>query len=400
MTNLANLIINRITNSPQQSITFAEYMDLVLYDSQFGYYGSGNLEIGSQGDFFTSVSLGVDFSELLAEQFVQMWEILGHPHPFMLVEMGAGQGLLAVDILNYLATKHPDLFKSLEYIIIEQAQGLIKQQQKLLQPWLEKDLHLSWRSWSEIPANSIVGCCFSNELVDAFPVHRLVINQGKLQEIYLTHSEKGLVEMFGELSTPKLTEYFQLVGIDLPSQAYQDGYCTEVNLAALAWLETVAQRLHRGYLLTIDYGYSAERYYSPQRLQGTLKCYYQHRHHDNPYVNLGQQDLTAHVDFTALEKQGESYGLKKVGFTHQALFLMSLGLGDRLQQLSLPTTGKLDLGQVLRKRDALHQLIDPTGLGKFGVLVQGTEDCYQFSLKGLQFPELSLGYRGSRGLNN
>ena len=393
MKNITELIVNHITNSTEQRITFAEYMDLVLYDSQFGYYGSGKVQIGSQGDFFTSASLGKDFGELLAKQFVQMWELLGNPHPFMLVEMGAGQGLIAADILDYLQNQHQNLFQSLEYIIIEQAPVLIQQQQKLLQPWREQGVNLSWRSWSEIPINSIVGCCFSNELVDAFPVHRVVINPGKLQEIYLTYSETKLVEIFGELSTPKLTEYFQLIGVDLTSEAYPDGYCTEVNLAITPWLERVSQCLQRGYLLTIDYGYNAQRYYSPQRRQGTLQCYYQHRHHDNPYINLGEQDLTAHVDFTALERQGERCGLRKVGCTHQALFLMSLGLGDRLQQLSNPVTAKLDLGQLLRRRDALHQLIDPSGLGKFMVLVQGTEDCYQFPLQGLQSPGLGMGYK-------
>ncbi|MFW6359876.1 MAG: class I SAM-dependent methyltransferase, partial [Chroococcales cyanobacterium] len=236
------------------------------------------------------------------------------------------------------------------------------------QRWLDAGVNLDWKSWAEIPENSIVGCWFSNELVDALPVHLVTVEGGMLKEVYVTVSDEHFVEVTGEISTPRLGEYFGEVGVNLPSKAYPNEYRTEVNLAALDWLETVSRRLRRGYLLTIDYGYPAFKYYHPQRHEGTLKCYYQHRHHNNPYVNVGSQDITAHVDFTALEVQGQSLGLEKVGFTKQGLFLMALGLGDRLSELS---SGKLNLQEVLSRRNALHQLIDPTGLGGFGVLIQG-----------------------------
>ena len=148
---------------------------------------------------------------------------------------------------------------------------------------------------------------------------------------------------------------------------YPENYRTEVNLKALDWLENVTNKIKKGYLLTIDYGYNASKYYHPQRYQGTLNCYYQHRHHHNPYVNLGQQDITTHVNFTALEKQGQLLGLETLGLTKQGLFLMALGLGDRLSALS---NGQYSLSDVLTRRDALHQLIDPTGLGGFQVLIQ------------------------------
>ena len=380
---LQDFIFEHIASTPQKRITFAEYMDLVLYQPEYGYYSAGKVKIGSQGDFFTSASLGSYFGELLAKQFAEMWKTLDCPRPFTLLEMGAGQGLLANDILHYLHLHHQDFWANLQYIIVEQAPAFISEQQKLLQPWQEKGLNISWHSWSEIPENSIIGCCFSNELVDAFPVHRITVKEGKLQEIYVEVSGDKLIEIADEISTDKLTEYFQLIDINLPSQAYPEGYFTEVKLAALDWLETVAKRLQKGYLLTIDYGYPAQRYYSPQRREGTLKCYYQHRHHNNPYVNLGSQDLTCHVDFTALEIQGEKCGLPKVDFTKQALFLMALGLGDRLANL---TNTKLDLNTMLKRRNALQQLIDPTGLGNFGVLLQATPNCQDFDLTG--FPDI------------
>ena len=177
------------------------------------------------------------------------------------------------------------------------------------------------------------------------------------------------------------------MGIDLTQSSYADGYRSEINLAALDWLSIVADRLQRGYVLTIDYGYPASRYYNPRRSQGTLQCYYQHRYHDNPYINIGQQDITAHVDFTALERWGKQCGLEKVGFTQQGLFLMALGLGSRIAALSHQ---EIPISQLLQRRSALHQLLDPVGLGGFGVLVQSkglNEKEKSQSLKGLTVPE-------------
>ena len=158
-----------------------------------------------------------------------------------------------------------------------------------------------------------------------------------------------------------------------------------MNLAALDWIATVADRLRQGYLLTIDYGYAADRYYSHNRSQGTLQCYYQHAHHSDPYVAIGQQDITAHVDFTALEKQGERCGLQKIGFTPQGLFLMALGLGDRIAALSQSNVDQ-PLPDILRRREALHALINPMGVGNFGVLVQAkglSQVALRSPLKGL-----------------
>jgi len=385
---LCEAIARRIAESPQRRITFAEYMDLVLYHPQHGYYATKAIAIGPQGDFFTSPHLGADFGEMLAEQFAQMWQILGQPQPFTLLEMGAGQGILVSDILKYLQQHYPDFFTALEYVIVEKSTTLRQQQQQRLQ-----GLPLQWCSWQEIPTASITGCCFSNELVDALPVHQFMIEGGQLREIYVT-TKRGegreargeFIEVVGEPSTPQLAEYFELINIEFPSGTYPDGYRSEVNLAALDWLSTVADKLQRGYLLTIDYGYPAQRYYNPMRSQGTLQCYYRHRHHDNPYINIGRQDITAHVDFTALERWGEVCGLHNIGFTQQGLFLMALGLGDRIAALS--TTSDQSIQQILRRRDALHQLIDPIGLGRFGVLVQSKGLAAEIAqpLKGLSLP--------------
>lgn len=386
---LGEIIAERITGSSDFRITFAEYMDWVLYHPQHGYYATASTKIGAMGDFFTAPHLGADFGELLAEQFVQMWQILEQPDRFTLVEMGAGQGVLATDILSHLQHHSSQLFTHLEYIIVERAATLINEQQRRLQLFVEQGASLRWCQLNEIVPASITGCFFSNELVDALPVHQVMLDAGTLKEVYVSlaaddRAQPPFVEVVGELSTPRLRDYFDFVGVDLTSPRYPDHYRTEVNLAALDWISQVADRLQRGYVMTIDYGYPSDRYYNPVRSEGTLQCYYHHRYHANPYLYIGQQDITAHVDFTALERQGALSGLKTVGFTKQGLFLMALGLGERIAALSRSTATDADtIGATLRRREALHTLIDPMRLGNFGVLIQ-SKGVKQERLNGLR----------------
>jgi len=361
---LVRVIHDRINNSSQQRITFADYMESVLYHPQYGYYASTAERISESGDFLTSPHLADDFGEMLTIQLYQIWQILGEPQLFRIVEMGAGRGVLAAQILEYSSRSDPEFFRSIDYIIIEAAPAMIIAQQSRL-----KNLPVRWCEWTEIPDRSIVGCFLSNELIDAFGVHQVVVVEDKLQEVYVTIGDKDRVfnETIDELSTDRLETYWQLNQINLLSGKYPDGYRTEVNLAALRWLEQVFKKLQRGYVISIDYGYTAERYYNPMRAQGTLQCYYQHAYHNDPYINIGNQDLTAHVDFTALQNQGELLGLQTVGFIQQGMFLMALGLGERITAIS--SSGG-DIQSLLHRRQNLHQLIDPMGLGKFGVLIQ------------------------------
>ena len=364
---LYKIVLKFITESPHSRITFAEYMDLVLYHPEYGYYSSPVVDIGKKGDFFTSVALGKDFGELLAIQLQEMWQKLGYPKLFTVVEMGAGNGNLAKDILSYWSSNNPEIIAHLQYIIVEKSLSLKQIQQRALQEFNGR-IDLKWQSWEYLLDDSLVGCCFSNELIDAFAVHQVMIDNDKLQEIYLTVENDSIKEIQDDVSTEYIYKYFDLVAIDWTNKDYPKNYRTEVNLAALDWLNTVSKKLQQGYILTIDYGYPAVKYYHPQRSQGTLQCYYQHRRHNNPYVNLGQQDITAHIDFTALENQGKLVDLETLGLTKQGMFLMALGIGDRLNDLS---SGKYNVMEILQRRDALHQLINPMGLGDFGVLIQG-----------------------------
>ena len=363
---LLDKIIQKINTTPEQKITFAQYMDLCLYDPEYGYYHSNNLKIGKEGDFFTSASISPDFGELLAIQMEKFWHLLGKPKPFYLVEMGAGEGFLALNLLLFLADNYPDIIDNLEYIIIEKSTSLREQQKELLAQKLPDNIKVKWSYLDDLEDESIIGCFFSNELIDAMPVHLVRWQQEELQEIYLTNNNGKIEEVCDSLSTNKIADYFQQFDI-IFSSAYPDNYQTEVNLAALDWLKSVSTKLKKGYILTIDYGYTADKYYHPQRFQGTLKCYYQHRHHNNPYVNIGNQDITSHINFTALQNYGLSLGLSNVDYIPQALFLIKLGLGDRLNDLS---NGKIPLSKILSRRNQLHSLINPEGLGNFKVLLQ------------------------------
>jgi SAM-dependent MidA family methyltransferase len=390
---LPNLIASRINQSPNQRITFADYMNWVLYEPALGYYTAQRQKIGAGGDFVTSPHLGADFGELLAEQFLDLWISLERPSSFQVIEMGAGQGLIAADVLRYLHEQSPRpdyaaFWQALEYIIIEKAAILIAEQQYKLK-FFAADQKVTWTTWEEIPDRSVVGCFFSNELVDAFPVHRIEIQSGQVQEVFVAISAPPsapvqFTEVIAEPSTPALQEYLEQLDLDLNS--YPDGYRSEINLAVLDWLTTISQKLSHGYVLTIDYGYTATQYYSPQRTQGTLQCYYQQAHHEDPYWAVGQQDITAHVNFTALEQQGKLLGLQNISYVQQGLFLMALGLGDRLDRNAATSAHFMD---ILRRREALHALINPLGLGGFGVLLQGTAttpSLEQYSFRGFRSP--------------
>ncbi len=398
---LGELIAQRISAHPNERISFVDYMDWALYEPDYGYYAANAAQIGVKGDFVTAPHLGADFGELLAVQFIQMWEILDRPVPFTLMEMGAGQGLIALDVLRYLDkcaqtdADYAEFQAALEYVIVEKAVALIAEQKRHLKSFCDDPQKLRWMTLADMPSQSITGCIFSNELVDALPVHQIVMEGGELREVYVRVKENGDIadpdshsavvfqEQYDQPSTSKLSPYLDWMGIDRTQ--LPDGYRSEINLAALDWLNEATEKLQQGYVLTIDYGYSAEQYYSPARQQGTLQCYRRHGSHSNPYLYVGQQDITSHVNFSALEQHGQTLGLETLGRTQQGLFLMALGLGERL--VTNNSTADLNqLSEVLRRREAIHALINPLGLGGFQVLIQSlniAENKHK-PLKGLQ----------------
>lgn len=303
-------------------ITFERFMEQALYHPQFGYYTSRREKIGKRGDFFTSVSVGPLFGKLLAKQFRSFRKELGNPAEFEVVEFGGHRGELRADVL----AAAPDL----RYRIVETGDPL---------------------------PDSTVGCVFSNEFLDALPVHVVQVKNGEWQEIYVN---ADFTESPGPLSTSRLAEFLS----DLPVQ-HMEGYRTEVNLRALDWLSDVAKRLKRGWIVTIDYGYERHEYFAPHHRDGTLLCYHQHTRSANPYANIGEQDITAHVEFTSFIEHGKKLGLEPSSFTDQSHYLLQIGEAE-IEEIVQRTAG-----QPSKERAAVHQLVHPEMMGRtFKVLVQ------------------------------
>jgi SAM-dependent MidA family methyltransferase len=296
-------------------ITFAEFMQAALYDPEHGYYACGRAAIGRKGDFITSVSVGPLFGRLLARQFGTWWEELGRPAPFTLVEQGAYDGRLAADVLEGLRAHHPECFAANRYVIVEPSPVWRARQAQQLAALAEK---LSWVSAPD-ELRELTGVIFSNELLDAFPVHRVRREAGAWRERYVTVENDAFAWRDGELSSDHLRAHLA----QLPPPP--DGYETEVNLLVEPWTQSSAAGLQRGYLLAIDYGYERAEYYRPERAHGTLSGYAAHGRADDLLARPGEIDLTAHVDFTTVIESAETAGLRLAGFTDQHRFLAALG---------------------------------------------------------------------------
>ena len=342
-------------------IPFVRFMELALYHPQFGYYmrppDAGTERIGWSGDFYTSSDVHPVLGQALAHQARQIDALLGHPDPFTVVEMGPGKGLLARDFLNAMAQGQDSISTRLRYVLVERSPAMRALQQTILSPWLRKSGSVSWiEALGSLAPASVEGLCFSNELPDAFPVHRIRMSGGLMQEVYVDYDGNRFIECLRPPSSSDLEQYLGRLTLSLP-----EGYRTEINLAALEWMKQVADSIGRGIAITIDYGHTAQDLYSPDRSEGTLLCYYSQMTSEDPYTKIGLQDMTAHVDFTSLATIGEGQGLHVTGFTNQMSFLMGLGVEHMIAELE-PESPEF--------RAAIH-LLRPDGMGStFKVLVQ------------------------------
>lgn len=296
-------------------LPFRDFMDLALYHPEFGYYASGRARIGRKGDFFTNVSVGPLFGRLLARAFAREWERLGRPPEFCIVEQGAHGGEFAADALGGLRECAPDCFAATRYRIVEPSPALAKRQQEHL-----AGLPVTWSDFLETLA-PFAGVHFSNELPDAFPVHVVRWTGREWLQRSVTCDGESLVFCDAPLQVGLLQEACRRIPLPLP-----EGYTTEINLAASQWMRNVAGKLERGSMILVDYGYPREEYYAPERMEGTLSAYRQHRREADPLARPGEVDLTAHVDFTSLMEAGEAAGMKVAEFTDQHHFAVRLGM--------------------------------------------------------------------------
>lgn len=293
-------------------------MELALYHPQHGYYAAAaTIPTGRAGDFFTNVSVGALYGEMIGRRLWKTWaDDLARAEKFTIVEQGAMDAQLAVDLLSWARILKPDFFAAIDYLIVEPfALNRERQKAKLVEAELETKAR--WiADWSELPEKSIAGAVFSNELIDSFPVRQVVRRGDEWRERFVTWAEDHFAFVEEAVSTELATEIARL---EIPPL---EGYIAEINSRAADWMRTVASRLQRGVVLAVDYGFPREVLYAPERSQGTLQGYRAHQRSDDPLVAVGQQDLTAHVDFTTLMETGESCGLKRVQFVDQHHFLM------------------------------------------------------------------------------
>ena len=366
---LVATIASEITSSGP--IPFVRFMELALYHPRFGYYmrqpnRADHERIGWSGDFYTSSDVNPILGHALAAQARQMDELVGCPTPFTIVEMGAGKGLLARDCLSAIHAQQESFASRVRYVLIERSPAMRELQRQNLDPWLSTPGLVTWvEGLDGLAPLSVTGLFFSNELVDAFPVHRIQVTAGGTEELYVDYRDGQFVECLKPPSTTLLGQYLERL-----HTAWSEGYRTEVNLQAMDWMEQVAQRIDRGFVVTIDYGHTAQDLYGSERKNGTFLCYSEQLTNEDPFIRVGEQDMTAHVDFSSLAAVGEEQGLHVTGFTNQMSFLMGLGAEEMIEELE-PESPEFHA--------AIH-LLKPDGMGStFKVLIQH---------KGIHHPEL------------
>ena len=334
-------------------VTFAKFAEIALYHPTTGYYCRVRAA-GAPADYFTAPMAHPVFGALLAIQAERMWQLLGSPSRFHVVEMGAGTGGMARDLLDYAARLRPAFHRSLRYLALDRAPAPAAAH--LGAPGA---VRLRARG---VPLRGIVGCFLSNELLDSFPAHRVQVQGGSLREVYVVEERGRLVEVLGDPSTPLLEERLSRLGFSLP-----EGYRGEVNLGIGPWIREVSGALQRGFVVTIDYGDEAMQLYSPRRSGGTLQTYYRHTGGASPYRRVGEQDITAHVDFSLVAAEGETLGLRRVALVTQADYLKQLGTGGMMERLRRALLTQRVLSE---NRMGMLELVRPEGMGGFKVLVQ------------------------------
>ena len=352
-------------------ITFSQFMQICLYSPKGGFYSTRANRINTE--FGTSPTSHPLFGTLIAKQLKQMWEILEFPSPFQIIEVGSGDGALARSIVDEIQLLDPDFSNALQYVATD------------YEPWWPDSLNesLGWNGEAQnnrankreitwgvnrvkaegvTPFKNITGCILCNELVDNFPFHQFAIQDGLVKEVYVTTSDTGFTEILDIPSSPLITNRLKSLNLNLP-----EGYRGEINLGIDSWMAEVFETLDRGFTLSIDYGELSKYIYSSKYNNGTLMCYNQHQYTNNPYQNIGSQDITSFVDFTSLIKAGEKQGFTTQGYALQRRFLENLGFYSYLDSLD---TKELSYARKELSRIAMKTLIDPDDYGDFKVLIQ------------------------------
>lgn len=339
---------------------FDRFMELALYHPGYGYYTSGAARIGKERDYYTSPCVHPAFGETVSRSLAKAAKTLGGG-VFTIVEPGAGQGLLALDILDAIKESEPEIYSRTNYIVIERGAATIREAEALLKEHSERVSFAE--SLDALGPESVTGALLSNELMDALPFRRARFEDGRLREILVTLEDGQLAETTNGPRAPEIEEYFRW------KDDFEEGQEVEVNLKSAEYIKNIARVLKRGFVLTIDYGYLAEELFSPGRMKGTYKCTYRHTVSEDPYARIGEQDITAHVDFSLLRKTGEASGLREVRYTTQGQFLIDWGVLDILEREN--SAGKEADFTASKALSAIKNLFLPGSMGhSFRALLQ------------------------------
>jgi SAM-dependent MidA family methyltransferase len=340
-------------------------MKMALYDKDEGYYCRADRQKwGRAGDYRTSPERSSLFAATFARYFAQLHDQLGRPSEWTLVEAGAGDGRFAGRVLQTLQNSFPSVFAATRYVIDEASSYSRSLARECLKPF---GARVEFRKLDGVEIDP--GIVFSNELLDAFPVHRVVMHEGQLREFYVTvGADDDFQWIVDAPSTSRLADYFGQGSIHL-----MEGQVAEVNLETAEWLRKVSSVIRAGYVITVDYGANAEELYSSAlRYQGTLRSFYNHRITENILAGLGVQDLTTTIDWTFVKRTGETLGLETVEFDRQDKFLLAAGLLNQLEVEAQATDSQADK---LRLSTAAREMILPDGMAaRFQVLVQKKEE--------------------------
>lgn len=338
-------------------LPFDRYMELALYAPGLGYYTGGSRKFGEAGDFVTAPELSPLFGQCLARQCAEVLERLGGGD---VLEFGAGSGALVVDMLLELERlrRLPD-----RYLILELSAELQRRQRQRL---AERAPQMLERVvWLEGLPEGFRGVVIGNELLDAMPVHRFRIDGDEVCEVFARPDGDRFVFVSGEAVSPGLEA--AVTGLRAEGHAAAEGYTSEINLRLTPWFEALAAALQAGVVLLIDYGHPRAAYYHPERAMGTLMCHYRHRVHADPGILVGLQDITAHVDFSAVAAAGAVAGFSLMGYAPQAHFLLASGL-DEVMMRSDPA----DPAAHLAVTQGVKRLTLPAEMGeRFKVIALG-----------------------------
>ncbi|MGG1553101.1 class I SAM-dependent methyltransferase [Paenibacillus ferrarius] len=352
---MTSVLIEAMQADPRGCISFHDYMQLCLYHETQGYYRQSREKIGKRGDFYTSSSIGTVMGEMIAQWLCS--QIKHKPEiPLHLVEWGGGNGRMALHVLDEIRREQPDIYERLRYTMVESSPYHRGLQRETLSAHSGKVVYVDGEDWLAEPPQKHV-YVLANELLDAFPVHRLEYRKGDFFESHVAWSEQD--QAFTELWLPDVERRVLDAAKRLKVQ-WQEGQIVEINLAAEDWIADIARRMAGGALLIIDYGDREEELYAAHRKLGTLMCYYRHQAHSDPFLHPGEQDLTAHVDFSQCRAVAEANGLVTAPLQTQREFLVAQGILEKLQTHYDPNP----FSEVSKRNRSIRQLLLSDGMSE------------------------------------